>query len=146
MQTHMRRAKTASTAACIILRSWDASTSEAAWVCAAVQTIAMINPGFSTHNVQMSQRYIVLSSTCPTPTARAGAWPSGSEAPEVPWFLAAYADNRSCCLVILLSCSPSFALQIMFNRKSLTFLAANVVLLSCYPVVLQPFFCPSKHV
>ena len=33
----------------------------------------MINPGFSTHNVQMSQRYVVLSSTCPTPTARAGA-------------------------------------------------------------------------
>ena len=49
------------------------STPEAVWACAAEQTIAMINPGFSTHNVQMSQRYVVLSSTCPMPTARAGA-------------------------------------------------------------------------
>ena len=53
--------------------SWGASTSKAVWACAAAQTIAMIKPGFSTHNVQMSQRYVVLSSTCPTPTARAGA-------------------------------------------------------------------------
>ena len=51
----------------------NAGASEAVRVCAAEQTIAMINPGFSTHNVQMSQRYVVLSSTCPTPTARAGA-------------------------------------------------------------------------
>ena len=52
-----------------------ASMPEAAWAHAAEQTIAMINPGFSTHNVQMSQRYVVLSSACPTPTARAGARP-----------------------------------------------------------------------
>ena len=51
----------------------SSGTSEAVGVCAAEQTIAMINPGFSTHNVQMSQRYLVLSSTCPTPMARSGA-------------------------------------------------------------------------
>ncbi|KAK9834905.1 hypothetical protein WJX81_007597 [Elliptochloris bilobata] len=36
------------------------------------QTVAVINPGFSTHNLQMSQRYVQLASTCTTPVARSG--------------------------------------------------------------------------
>ena len=70
-------------------------TSKAVWACAAAQTIAMINPGFSTHNVQMSQRYVVLSSTCPTPTARAGAPLCILNATVVLWSLAASPILRS---------------------------------------------------
>ena len=34
--------------------------------------MAVINPGFSTHSLQMSQRYVVLDSSCTTPVARSG--------------------------------------------------------------------------
>ncbi|KAK9834822.1 hypothetical protein WJX81_001214 [Elliptochloris bilobata] len=34
------------------------------------QSVAVINPGFSTHNQQMSQRYVFLACTCVTPVAR----------------------------------------------------------------------------
>ncbi|KAK9834821.1 hypothetical protein WJX81_001103 [Elliptochloris bilobata] len=36
----------------------------------AEQSVAMTNPGFSTHSLQMSQRYVQLSCTCATPVAR----------------------------------------------------------------------------
>ena len=36
----------------------------------AAQKVAVISPGFSTHSQQMSQRYLFLSCTCPTPVAQ----------------------------------------------------------------------------
>ncbi|KAK9834880.1 hypothetical protein WJX81_006088 [Elliptochloris bilobata] len=35
------------------------------------QTVAVINPGFSTHSLQMSQRYVQLDCSCTAPVARA---------------------------------------------------------------------------
>ena len=40
--------------------------------CGAAQSVAVINPGFSMHSLQMSQRYVVLASSCTTPVACAG--------------------------------------------------------------------------
>ncbi len=37
----------------------------------AEQGVAIICPGFSTHNLQMSMRYVNLACTCPKPTAQA---------------------------------------------------------------------------
>ena len=39
----------------------------------AAQKVALINPGFSTHSQMMSQRYVFLGCTCPTPTAQASS-------------------------------------------------------------------------
>lgn len=39
----------------------------------AAQTVAVISPGFSTHGQLMSQRYVFLACTCPTPTASAAS-------------------------------------------------------------------------
>ena len=36
----------------------------------AAQKVAVINPGFSTHNLMMSQRYVFLACTCPPPSAQ----------------------------------------------------------------------------
>ena len=36
----------------------------------AAQSVAIINPGFSTHGLMMSQRYVFLACSCPPPTAQ----------------------------------------------------------------------------
>ena len=36
----------------------------------AAQKVAVITPGFSTHNLMMSQRYVFLACTCPPPAAQ----------------------------------------------------------------------------
>ena len=48
----------------ITILSWGDAGARAA------QKVAAINPGFSTHNLMMSARYMFLACTCPPPSAQ----------------------------------------------------------------------------